>query len=173
MNAIPSLLESAQTATRFDPNARSYEAFSLGTDVRAIGGCTNLLQPLSATTLNDALAETTARWSWDRGQRLGIREIGQKDLLHIYAARRSSQGHHVWRDHMRSTEYKRSLEHICTIDLNVIAGIPVGAVGCEVELHEHRQRQRPDGATFQRNSNREDRGGNAQAIIRPGHTDGD
>ena len=155
MNAIPSLLESAQTATRFDPNAREYEAFMFGTDVRAIGGCTTLLQPLAATTLNEALAETTSRWSLDRGQRLGIREIGQKDLLHIYAVRRSSQGTRVVRDHIPSTEYKRSLEHICTIDLNVIAGIPVGAVGCEIELHEHRQRQRPDGARFQRNSNRE------------------
>lgn len=132
-------------ATRFDPDARAFEAFAVS------GDQTFLLDPLEAGTIADALAETTARWSWDRGQRLAVREIGNgRDVLHIYAVRRKSIGNRVWNGHVPMTEYKRWLDHICTVDLNVVAGIPRGLVGCEVEIHNRRQQQRPEGARLSR-----------------------
>jgi hypothetical protein len=131
----------AARAVAYDPDARAFEVFSFSEF------STELREPLEAATLNDALAEVTSRWSWDRGDRLGVREIGGKvDQLHVYAVRQKSQGHHVWRDHMRSTEYRRWLDHICTIDLNIIHGIDVVGVGVERVLFERRQAQRPEGA---------------------------
>lgn len=136
-------------ATRFDPHARSFEAF-------ACGATTSLLQPLNATSLKNALAETTSRWSWDRGSRLAVREIGEKvDLLHVYAVRRASQPRYVrrvggGRDYDRVAEAERWLDHICTVDLNIVAGIDLWGVGVERDLHERRQQQRPEGARLGR-----------------------
>jgi hypothetical protein len=131
-------------AVRFDPDARAYEAFNLGRDAK---DRTSLYEPLSATVLNDALAEATSRWSWDRGDRIGIRELGPKiDRLHVYAVRRKSAANYAYRDYGQHREFARWLDHICTIDLNVVAGINHAAVGSEVGIHEHRQRQRPEGA---------------------------
>lgn len=135
-------------AVTFDPNARAFEAFSFGRYSR-------LYDPLEATTLEQAVAETTARWAWDRGDRFGIREIGAGDsefypfgkvavdLLHVYAVRRSGRG--TWHRDKPMT-YKMSAEHICSIDLNVICGVPVGLVGTEKQLHEQKQSRRPAGA---------------------------
>jgi hypothetical protein len=129
---------------RFDPDARAYEAFRLGRDAT---DRTSLQEPLRATSLKDALAETTSRWSWDRGDRLGIREIGERiDRLHVYAARRSGAPTRVYREYQQHNEYARSLEHICTIDLNIIAGIDVVGVGVERDIFERDQQQRPEGA---------------------------
>jgi hypothetical protein len=133
-------------AVRFDPDALAFEAFKFGER-------THLLEPLAATTLNDALAETTSRWSWDRGDRLGIREIGPViDRLHIYACRRKSQGVRAWQGYVPVTEHVRWLEHVCTIDLNVVAGIPVGLIGAECDLHLRRQHRRPEGARLERDA---------------------
>lgn len=125
-------------------SATSFEAFRLG-------GRTHLLDPLEAGSLEDALAETTSRWAWDRGDRLGIRELGDRsDRLHIYAVRKKSEGVRVWRGHEQSVEHRRWLDHICTIDLNAVAGIAVGIVGSEVDLHERGQRKRPERARLSR-----------------------
>jgi hypothetical protein len=127
-------------AVRFDPDARAYEAF-------ACGDQTNLLQPLKATTLKDALAETTSRWGWDRGSRIAVREIGHRiDRLHVYAVRRASQPRRVYRDYSYHNEPKLSLDHICTIDVNIVNGIDVIGVGVERDIFERRQAQRPEGA---------------------------
>jgi hypothetical protein len=129
-------------ALRFDPDALAYEAFGLYEGAR-----TRLLDPLRATSLQEALAEATGRWSFDRGDRIGIRELGGgKDKLHIYAVRRKSAANYSYRDYTQHREFARWLEHICTVDLNVIAGIPQGCVGSEIELHESLQRRRPEGA---------------------------
>lgn len=129
-------------AVRFDPDARAYEAFRLGSDAK---DRTSLQEPLTATALKEALAEATSRWSWDRGDRLGIREIaGRIDLLHIYAVRRSAHGSRG--DWASNLEYARRLDHICTIDLNIVAGVDVVGVGVERDIFERRQRQRPEGA---------------------------
>lgn len=128
-------------AVRFNPDARAFEAFRLG----ETGTC--LLDPLAAVSLEEAYAETTARWSWDRGDRLAIREIGERvDLLHIHAVRRKSQGVRAWQGYNPVTEYRRWLDHICTIDLNIVAGIDVVGVGVERDLFERRQAKRPEGA---------------------------
>lgn len=138
------LLGIDQQAVRFDPDARAYEAFSLGRDEKE---WTSLYDPLAATSLKDALAEATSRWSWDRGDRLGIREIGPKlDRLHVYAVRRKSAANYTYRDHAQHREHARWLDHVCTIDLNVIAGIDLIGVGCERDIHARRQAQRPEGA---------------------------
>lgn len=136
-------------ATRFNPDARSFEAFNLGRDEK---DHTSLRDPLQSTTLKEALAEATARWAWGRGDRLGIREIGGRiDRLHIYAIRQKSQGRRVWSsNHIPTTEHDRWCEHIATIDLNIIAGIDVIGVGSERQLFEHRQAHRPDGARMER-----------------------
>lgn len=127
-------------AIPFQPHALAYEAFNM-TGVRTV-----LLDPLQATSISDALAETTSRWAWDRGDRLGVREIGTgRDRLYIYAVRRKATG--VLRDFTSVKEHARWLEHICTIDLNVIAGIDLRAVGAERDLHARRQVLRPEGAT--------------------------
>lgn len=139
-DAALAMAEPATRATRYSPRALAYEAFSLGER-------TLLLDPLAATSLNDALAETTSRWSWDRGMRLGIRVIGAElDQLHVFAVRRKSVGNRAWQGHIPVTEYPRWLDLIATIDLNVVAGLPVGCLGSEVQLHERRQRLRPEGA---------------------------
>lgn len=139
-----SVAEECGPVRAYDPDARAYEAFRLGSDAK---GWTSLQEPLKATTLKDALAETTGRWSWDRGDRLGVREIGPRiDHLHVYAARRSGAATRVYRDYQHHTEYARSLEHICTIDLNIINGIDVIGVGVERQIFERRQQQRPEGA---------------------------
>lgn len=136
----------APRAVPFNPDARAYEAFIFGADTRCIGG-TKLLDPIAATSLQEALAETTERWVWDRGQRLGVREIGAgNDLLHVYAVRKKSAPRYEYRGHRQYREHERWLEHICTIDLNVLAGSPRGLVGCEIHLHQRRQAQRPEGA---------------------------
>lgn len=141
MNAL-SATEVLSAAAPYSPDAATYEAFSLATDAK---DWTRLYDPLKAATLADALAETTSRWLWDRGQRLGIREIDAKgDRLHVYAVRRKAHG--VRPNILSSLEYARWLDHICTIDLDVIAGIARNAVGSEVMLHERRQKQRPEGA---------------------------
>lgn len=129
-------------AVAFDPDARAYEAFSLS----KYG--TRLLEPLGAASLKEALAETTSRWSWDRGDRLGIRELGGKiDRLHVYAVRRKSQGIQTWsRNHIPVTSHDRWLDHICTIDLNIIHGIDVVGVGVERQIFERSHAQRPEGA---------------------------
>jgi hypothetical protein len=125
-------------AVPFNVEARAYEAFSLGRDGKDY---TSLYEPLAATTLKEALAETTSRWAWDRGDRLGIRELGGRvDRLHVYAVRRKGHGVRTWNGHIPATEYARWLDHICTIDLNIINGIDVVGVGSERVLHEHRQR---------------------------------
>lgn len=139
-DAALAMAEPAVRATRFNPDALAFEAFSLSERTR-------LLDPLEARSLPEALAETTSRWAWDRGDRLGIREIGPGiDRLHVFACRRKSQGVRAWQGYVPVTEHARWLDHICTIDLNTIAGLPVGLVGGEIDLHNRRQRQRPAGA---------------------------
>jgi hypothetical protein len=116
-------------AIAYDPDARSYEAFSLGAR-------TDLKGQLGATTLDHAAAEATERWHWDRGDRLGIRERGHEDApfhpfekqrfdrLHVYAVRRSaplrwelsSDGFHT------KPVYRYSLKLLHTIDLGVFRG---------------------------------------------------
>lgn len=136
--------ESGPRAVAFNAQARAYEAFNLGRDSK---DSTMLCEPLKAESLSGALAEATGRWSWDRGDRIGIREIGGRvDQLHVYAVRRKSIGHRVWNGHVPATEYARWLDHICTIDLNIVGGIDVIGVGSERVMHESRQRQRPEGA---------------------------
>lgn len=125
-------------------SVKRYEAFNLGTSTR-------LLEPLDATSLADALAETVTRWSWDRGDRLALRELGDDiDRLHIYAVRRKAAGRKVWDGFACSVEHDRWPELVCAVDLNVVAGIPAGAIGCEVQLHERRQAARPEGARLGR-----------------------
>ena len=147
----------AARAVRFDPQARSFEAFGFG----ASG--TKLLDPLEATSLDEALAETTSRWRWDRGDRLGIREIGKNvDQLHVYACRRTSAvaSYRARYDNpygRTALEYKRRLEHICTIDLQTVAGIPPLRFSDNPSLDQHyreedqrRQARRPEGARLSR-----------------------
>lgn len=143
--------EGGPQAVRFDPDARSYEAFSFGRSTR-------LGESVEATTLDDALAEITARSHWDRGDRLGVREIGQGcDKLHIYAVRRTStiESTRACYDNpyaRTALSYKRRLEHICTVDLRVVSGEHVDLIGNpsldEYRRKEHveRQAQRPEGA---------------------------
>lgn len=129
--------------------AKPYQAVSF--EAFGIGPTTRLLDPLRARSLAEALAETTARWGWDRGDRLAVREIGDgTDRLHVYAVRRKSAGVRIWNAHVPSVEHERWLEHVCTVDLNVVAGIGVGLLGSEVGLHQHRQHRRPDGARMER-----------------------
>lgn len=151
-NLIRSLAENGVRPQLVDEAVRpqrlslfAYEAYSLP----IYGGRphTKLLEPLKAGSLNEALAETTGRWLFDRGDRLAVREIAQGiDRLHIYAVRRKSHGFRVWNGHVPSTEHERWLDHICTIDLNIVAGIDVIGVGSERDIFEHRQGQRPEGA---------------------------
>lgn len=125
-------------------SAVSFEAFNLS-------GATKLYEPLAAKTLAEAEAEVTARWAWIRGDRFALREIGaENDRLHVYAVRQKSQGMKVWNGHIPSTIHERWLDRICTVDLNVIAGIPVGLVGNEGHLHDRDQRRRPFGARLAR-----------------------
>jgi hypothetical protein len=143
----------AARAVAFDPNARSYEAFGFG-ERR-----TNLLDPLDATTLDDALAEVTAKHHWDRGDRLGVREIGREiDRLHVYAVRRTDQieSTRACYDNpyaRTALSYKRRLEHICTIDQRVISGEHIELIGnpsldeYRRKQHNERQARRPEGAT--------------------------
>lgn len=122
----------------------SFEAFNLS-------GSTKLYEPLSATTLEAAEAEVTARWSWNRGDRFALREIGEAtDRLHVYAVRQKSQGVKVWDGYVPSTMHQRWIDRICTVDLNVVAGIPIGLIGGERTLHACAQRRRPFGAQFKR-----------------------
>ena len=123
-----------------------FEAFQLGE--RA----TYLRDPLEATNLDDAIAETVGRWPGDRGDRIAIRELGEGvDRLHIYAVRRKSAGYQAWsKDHIPSIEHDRWLDHICTVDLNTVAGLAPFAVGCEIDLHDRRQAKRPGGARLRR-----------------------
>ncbi len=135
----------------YDANAKSYEAFNIGERT------TYLLDPLTATSLNDALGEATARWSWDRGDRLAIREIGNGDRLHVYAIRRKSVGTRTWSNHIPATEHARWLDHICTINLETVAGIGRGLVGGEAVLHARRQCERPEGAMLCRTMDQDNR----------------
>lgn len=116
-------------AVPFNADARAYEAFKLG--VR-----TDLKGALNATALDQAAAEATERWHWDRGDRLGIREQGQEDSpfwpfdkqtfdrLHVYAVQRSAPLRwQLSNDGFRSEPvYRYSLKLITTIDLGAISG---------------------------------------------------
>lgn len=120
------IMEAVPTAVRFNPDARQYLAYRLSD--------TRLLGTLAAETLDAACAEATERWPWDRGDRLGIREIGQEDSkhwpfekqpvdrLHIYAVRRSAPI--AWKpvNHGSRTEpvYRFKLDAICAVDLHSI-----------------------------------------------------
>jgi hypothetical protein len=115
-------------ALRFDPNAHAYSAYRLG-------GQTELRGALEASTLEQAQAEASDRWHWDRGDRIGIREQGQEDSklwpfekqpfdrLHVYAVQRSKPLR--WElapDGFRSVPvYRYSLKLLTIIDLKVIA----------------------------------------------------
>jgi hypothetical protein len=133
------------------PVAARYSRFAFEAFRFSPGGGTYLLDPLEAGTLPDALAETTARWAWDRGDRLAVREIGEgRDRLHVFAVRRKSRGTKAWQGYVPVTEHERWLEPVCVIDLGAVAGIGEGLVGAEVELHERRQRERPAGARLRR-----------------------
>ena len=124
-----SVAEECGAVRRFDPDARSYEAFGLGAR-------TELKGELEATSLEAAQAEATERWHWDRGDRIGIREQGQEDApfwpfekqsfdrLHVFAVQRSAPLR--WRasdDLMRSVPvYRFTLKLLTTIDLGVFRG---------------------------------------------------
>lgn len=126
--AMPAI-DDAVRAERFDPEARTYAAFSLGAR-------TELKGSLKAATLDQAQAEATERWHWDRGDRLGIREVGQEDApfwpfdkqsfdrLHVYTVQRSAPLRwELSRDGFRSEPvYRFSLKHVCTLDLGVFRG---------------------------------------------------
>lgn len=126
MNAALPITEALPAAVPFNPDAKSYAAYRLG--------ATELLGALAATTLDGAQAEATERWHWDRGGRLGIREIGQEDAptwpfdkqpidrLHVYAIQRSAPLRWQMDNYGRSHPvYKFSLKHICTIDVKALA----------------------------------------------------
>jgi hypothetical protein len=142
----------------YDPDARAYEAFALGDRFGIDLSGTDLLEPIAATTLDDALAEVTAKHHWDRGDRLGVREIGPKiDLLHVYAVRRTStvESTRACSDNpyaRTALSYKRRLEHICTVDLRVISGEHINLIGnpsldeIRRQRHAERQAQRPEGS---------------------------
>jgi hypothetical protein len=124
-----SLSQVGARAVPFNADARTYEAFSLGERTEAKG-------TLTATTLDHATAEATERWYWDRGDRLGIREIGHEDApiwpfekqsferLHVYAVQRSAPLR--WElsgDRFRSEPvYRYTLKLITVIDLGVFRG---------------------------------------------------
>jgi len=141
------------TAVRFDPNARAFEAFAFG------GRGTSLLDPVQATTLDAALAEVTERHSGlDRGSRIGFRELGEGiDKLHIYAVRRTgiiTATRPAYDNPLRrvALDYKKRLEHICTVDLRTVAGLPP-EFDCNPSLaayqrreHDDREARRPAGA---------------------------
>lgn len=141
---------------RFDPGARAFEAFSFGDKGTA------LLDAVQATTLDDALAEITERHGGlDRGDRIGVREIGEGvDLMHVYAVRRSSTVTDWSRrdafGQRQPLAWKRRLEHICTIDCRVVAGDLVdlnenpSLAERHRRLHRERQAKRPDGARMER-----------------------
>lgn len=135
---VRSVAEECGGAVRFDPNARAFEAFSFGANG------SHLLDPVSATSLDDALAEVTERHGGDRGDRMGVREIGQEiDLLHVYAVRRTSTvtSWHTGGSGCRvPLSYKKRLEHICTINLRVISGEHVDLIG-NPSLDEYRRKQ--------------------------------
>jgi hypothetical protein len=146
-DAAYAIQDNAVRAERFDPDALAFEAFAFN------GNRTRLLDPLEASDLFGALAETTSRWAWDRGDRLAIRELGEGiDRLHVYAVRRKSQGIKTVRGHVPVTDFARWLDPICSIDLNVVAGLPVGLIGGEHDLHLRRQHMRPEGARLERDS---------------------
>lgn len=151
--AISCAIEDQPRAVAYDPDARAFEAFGFG----ARG--TSLLDPLLATTLDGALAEVTEREHLDRGDRIGVREIGQEcDLLHIYAVRRTDTVTSYRRAYDNPCSrtpltYKRRLDHICTVDLQAVAGIPPARFSDNPSLDRryrqedaHRQAQRPEGA---------------------------
>lgn len=136
------LAVAAPAAERY--NTSFFEAFGLTLNTR-------LYEPLAATSMPEALAEVTGRWSWDRGDRFAIREIGDRlDNLHIFAVRKKSIGTQAWHNHIPVMVHERWADPICVIDLNVVAGIPVGLIGSEVFLHDRRQDQRPIGARLWR-----------------------
>lgn len=121
--------ECGPRAVAFDPNARTYEAFRLGAHTESRG-------KLEAATLEQATAEATERWYWDRGDRLGIREVGHEeapfwpfekqafDRLHVYAVQRSAPLRWKPVDYGARTEpvYRYSLKLLTTIDLGVFRG---------------------------------------------------
>lgn len=114
----------AVRAVPFNPDAHTFAAYKPG----------GKLGDLNAATLDQATAEATERWNWDRGDRLLIRETGQEDAptwpfakqqidrLHVYAVRRSAPI--AWRptaDLMRTKPvYRYKLELICSVDLRVL-----------------------------------------------------
>ena len=121
-------IEMENRAVAYNPDARTYEAYSLGER-------TDLKGALAATNLDQATAEATERWHWDRGDRLGIREQGQEDApfwpfdkqafdrLHIYAVQRSSPLRWDLDKYGRSTPvYRYSLKLLTTLDLGLFRG---------------------------------------------------
>lgn len=139
-------------AVAFDPGARAYEAFSFG----ELGS--KLLDPVKATTLGGALAEVTERHHFDRGDRIGVRELGDGfDKLYVYAVRRTvtvAACRAAYDNPAARTPlvYKRRLEQICSIDLRVLSGEHIDLIGNpsldERRRRDHRERQaqRPEGA---------------------------
>lgn len=113
--------ECGPRAVRFDPDARSFEAYGPG---EKIGD-------LKATTLDQAKAEATATGNWDRGHKLLIRERGQEDAptwpfdkqpvdrLHVFAVQRSAPLRWEFTDDLmrKRPVYRFTLKPVCTIDL--------------------------------------------------------
>ena len=133
--ALESLVAAMEPrAVAYDPDARTYEAYSLGAQTEGKG--TQAKGALKATTLDQATAEATERWAWDRGDRLGIREIGQEDSpfwpfdkqafdrLHVYAIQRSAPLQWIFdTESNRSVPlYRYSLKLLTTIDLGMFRG---------------------------------------------------
>jgi hypothetical protein len=157
---LASVIDTGTRAVAFDPDARAYEAFAFGNNFGVDLSGTGLLDPIKATSLDGALAEVTERHSFDRGGRLGVREIGPGiDLLHVYAVRRTSTvtSYRAAYDNpygRTPLTYKRRLEHICTIDLRVISGAHVDLIGnpsldeMRRQSHRERQAQRPEGGAL-------------------------
>jgi hypothetical protein len=122
-------LEQGPRAVAFNPDARTYEAFRLGANTESRG-------KLEATNLDHAQAEASDRWHWDRGDRLGIREIGQEDApfwpfdkqafdrLHVFAVQRSAPLAWTPVDYgTRSVPvYRYTLKLLTIIDLGVFRG---------------------------------------------------
>lgn len=116
-------------AVQFDPDARQYEAYSLGER-------TDLKGNLAAANLEAAQAEATERWHWDRGNRIGIREVGQEDSpfwpfekqtfdrLHVFAVQRSAPLRWEFTDDLmrRRPVYRYTLKLLTVIDLGLFRG---------------------------------------------------
>lgn len=93
---------------------------------------TGLLAPVNADSLTDAIAETLTRYSWENSARFGIRQIvDSSDWLHAFSILRKSRA---------GGEHDLRPDHLCSIDLNVIAGVG----------NDERQLARPRGARMEK-----------------------